>query len=102
MLLANYTVPITNGMRLRHDAQARFTVTSDKAVLEDRLTGVEALGGAVAVAGYVYNRLTLSGGVSWWNPATGAPISRPKVTMRAQPQDVLHGDEECGCARCAR
>lgn len=102
MLLANYTVPITNGMRVRHDAQARFTVTSGKAVLEDRLTSVEALGGAVAVAGIVYNRLSYSGGVSWWNPTTGDAISRPKIRMRARSQDVLHGDEECGCARCAR
>lgn len=89
-----YTVPIEDGMRVRHDAKARFTVTSGRRVLEDRLTDVGSLGGALVTAGFVYNRLSYSGGVSWWDPATGQSIARPKVRIRVRAADVLSGGEE--------
>lgn len=99
-MLSDHTAPVEDGMRVRHDALARFTVSSGSTVLEDSLTAVDALGGAMTVAGVVYNRLAYSGGVSWWNPATGEAIKRPKVNMRVRPQDVLGDGEECGCSRC--
>lgn len=100
MSLRTFTLPVEDGMRFRHDAELRFTVTAGREVLEDRLTPVESIGGAMTVASFMYNALTMSGGVSWWNPATGKPISRPKVQIRTRPEDVLTGDALCGCARC--
>lgn len=99
--LAGYTVPVENRMRLRHDAQVRFTVTSSRTTLEDHLISVEGVSGAVTVAGVTYNRAAYSGGVSWWNPETGKPIARPKIRMRVREQDVLSGEQECECPRCS-
>jgi hypothetical protein len=101
MKFTDCTRTIENGMRFRHDTQARFTVTSGKTVLEDGLTSIDTLGGAMTRASIIYNRLSYSGGVSWWNPATGKELPRaPKVRMRVRPQDVLTGDQECGCDKC--
>lgn len=95
-----YRVHIENGMRIRHDAQARFTVKAGRKVLEDDLTPIETIGGAMIRAGIVYNRRSMSGGVDWWNPATGESVPKPKVQIRVRPEDVLTGDELCGCDRC--
>lgn len=100
--LTSYTVPITDGMRVRHDAEARVTVKTGRTVLEDRLTGIASLGGAVTAASVVYNRLAYSGGTSWWNPTTGQSIKRPTITMRVRPQDALSGDQECSCTKCVQ
>ncbi len=100
MSLRTFTVPITDRVRVRHDAKARFTVTAGRTVLEDRLVEIGSIGGAMTVAGFTYNRLTMSGGVSWWNPATGESISRPKVQVRLRPEDVLTGDRLCDCPVC--
>jgi hypothetical protein len=100
MSLGAFTVPIENGMRVRHDAQARFTVKAGRKVLEDDLTPIESLGGAITRAGIMYNRLTMSGGVSWWDPSTGQPISKPKYEMRVRPEDVLTGEQLCTCSIC--
>lgn len=100
MNLLAYTTPIEDGMRVRHDAQARFTVKSSRTTLEDRLIEIELIGGAITVASFTYNRLA-GAGVSWWNPATGRPITRPKVTVRLRPEDVLTGDELCSCPVCS-
>lgn len=102
MNLRAFTVPVDDDMRVRHDAEARFTVTAGRQVLEDRLIEVTAIGGAMTVAGITYNRLSVSGGVAWWNPATGKPIARPKVNVRVRPEDVLTGDSLCTCANCVR
>lgn len=97
----DYTVTLTNGMRVRHDAEARFTVSSGRDVLQDDLIPAEGIGGAMTLAGFTYNRLSYSGGVHWWNPTTGATLSkRPKVRVRFRPEDVLTGEQECGCPRC--
>lgn len=98
--MTEYTIHIATGMRVRHDAQARVTVTSGRAILEDRLTSIASIGGAVTAASIVYNALSYSGGVSWWNPATGKPISRPKIALRVRAQDVLTGEQECQCPEC--
>jgi hypothetical protein len=98
--MTEYTVPIEDGMRVRHDAKARFTVTAGREVLEDDLTPIETIGGAMTRVSVTYNALTMSGGVSWWNPATGKPISRPKVQIRVRPEDVLTGDALCPCPSC--
>ena len=102
MSLQKYTQPVEGVMRFRHDAQARFTVKAGRKVLEDRLTSVATIGGALATAGIIYNRLAMSGGVSWWDPSTGESISRPKVQVRVRPEDVLAGDELCTCPSCSR
>lgn len=89
MKLKEFTVPIEQGMRVRHDAQARFTVKSGRRVLENRLTPISSIGGAMTTASIIYNRLSYSGGVSWWDPKTGDSIARPTVTIRVRPVDVL-------------
>ena len=98
----DHTVPFEDGMRVRHDARARFTVTAGRTVLQDDLIDVESIGGAITLAGFTYNRLTMSGGVSWWNPATGKPVSRPKIKVRFRPDDVLTGEQLCPCPSCLR
>lgn len=100
MALRTYTVPFEDGMRVRHTAKARFTVTAGRKVLEDHLVKVEAIGGAITLAGFTYNRLTMSGGVSWWDPTTGKSINRPKIKVRFRPDDVLTGDQVCCCPSC--
>lgn len=100
MSLHAFTMPVEDKMRFRHDAQARITVKAGKQMLEDRLTSIETIGGAIAVAGITYNRLSMSGGVSWWNPATGQPITRPKIQIRVRSEDVLTGDQLCTCSNC--
>jgi hypothetical protein len=98
--MKTYTEPLENGMRVKHDAQARITVRAGKEVLQDELIGVESVGGAMTVASITYNALSVSGGVSWWNPATGKPVSRPKISIRLRPEDILTGDMECNCDNC--
>lgn len=100
MNLLAFTTPIEDGMRVRHDAQARLTIRTSRTTLEDRLIEIELLGGAITVAAIIYNKLA-GIGVSWWNPVTGRPISRPKVTVRLRPEDVLTGDELCSCPVCS-
>ena len=100
MSLREYTTPAEDKMRFGHDAQIRFTVTAGRKVLEDRLTSVATIGGAIATAGIIYNRLSMSGGVSWWDPSTGESISRPKIQMRVRSKDVLTGDQLCCCSSC--
>ena len=95
-----YTKHVTNGMRVRHDAKARFAVKSGNTILEDRLVDAETLGGAVTVASIMYNRSSMSGGTSWWNPETGQPIARPKFQAFFRPEDILKGDELCTCPKC--
>lgn len=95
-----YTQPIEDGMRVRHDAQARFTVKAGRTVLEDGLTPIETIGGAMTRASVMYNQRSMRGGVAWWNPATGESVSRPKVTIRVRPEDVLTGDALCDCPKC--
>lgn len=98
--MTEYTQHVTSGIRLRHDAEARFTVTAGRLVLEDDLTPVETIGGAMTRASVMYNQRSMSGGVSWWNPSTGKPIARPKVQIRVRPEDVLTGDALCPCPKC--
>jgi hypothetical protein len=86
--MKEYNVPITNGMIVKHGSKARFTVKTGRTILEDRLVDVEILGGAFTTACIVYNRLSMSGGVDWWNPATGHSIERPKITMKVRKQDI--------------
>jgi hypothetical protein len=101
MSLQGFTLPIMDGIRVKHGAEARITVTAGKKVLEDRLTSVESVGGALTVAAITYNRLSYSGGVSWWNPATGEALSSsPKVNVRVRPEDVLTGEQLCDCPIC--
>lgn len=100
MRLQAFTTPIKDGMRVRHDAQARFTVKAVNKVLEDGLTPVTTIGGAITRASIMYNALTMSGGVSWWNPATGEPIRRPKVQIRVRPEDIIADGTLCPCDTC--
>ena len=92
--VSEYNTPVHDRMIVKHGAQARITVTSGRTVLEDRLTSAQSIGGAITLAGFTYNRLSMSGGVSWWNPATGRSIKRPKVQVRVRPEDVLSQDPE--------
>lgn len=95
-----HTIPVEDGMRVRHDAHARFVVKTGQRVLEDRLVPAELVGGAFTTASFMYNRLSMSGGTSWWDPSTGMPITRPKITVTFRPEDVLAEGQECGCAAC--
>jgi hypothetical protein len=96
----DFTLHAENGMRVRHDAQARFTVTAGRQILEDDLMPVQTIGGAVTRASIMYNQSSMSGGVSWWNPVNGKPISRPKFQIRVRPEDILTGDTLCDCSKC--
>lgn len=100
MELSSYTAPFEDGMRLKHNAKARLTVRSKRVVLQDDLIDAVSIGGALTLAGIVYNRASMSGGVSWWNPATGRPISRPKVDLRFRAEDILTGEQLCDCGSC--
>lgn len=100
MSLAAYSQPMTDRMRVKHGTQARFTVKAGRKVLEDRLIPVQTIGGAMTVAGITYNRLSMSGGLSWWDPSSGKPVSRPKITVRFRAEDVLTGDQLCTCSIC--
>ena len=100
MSLRTFTMPISDRIRVRHDAQIRLTVKTGRRVLEDRLTPAETIGGAIAVAAFTYNAASYSGGVSWWDPTTGKPINRPSYTVRVRPEDVLTGDQLCPCPSC--
>lgn len=95
-----YTTFMQDKMRVKHDTLARFTVKTGNIVLEDDLTPVEVVGGALVRAGVMYNALSQSGGVHWYNPATGHSIKRPKISIKLRPQDILTGDQECNCERC--
>jgi hypothetical protein len=99
MSLSEYTVPIEDGMIVKQGTQARFTVKSGRTVLEDGLTDVRYVGGAITRAGIMYNRLSYSGGVSWWNPTTGKSIKRPKVEVRVRPQDIQADAEPSSASR---
>ena len=98
--MTEYSQYIEDGMRVRHDAQARFTVKAGREVLEDGLTPISSIGGAMTRASVMYNARPYSGGASWWNPSTGKPVERPKVQIRVRPEDVLTGDTLCPCPDC--
>lgn len=98
--IREYTVQADDGIRVRHDAKARVTVRAGRRILEDSLTPVDLIGASITLAGFTYNRLTMSGGVDWWDPSTGKSIPRPNVEIRFHPGDVLTGRKECGCSRC--
>jgi hypothetical protein len=104
MKLSEYTVPLTSeqNIQVKHDAQARFIVKSGRRTLEDRLTPASSIGGAITVASFMYNGLSMSGGVSWQHPETGKPLDRPSVRILLRPQDVLVGGAECDCHECKR
>ena len=98
MGLSEYTIPLdAEGLTVKCDAQARFTIKSGRRTLEDRLTLASSVGGAITVASIIYNGLSMSGGTSWRDPASGKPIDRPRVTIRLRPQDVLGDGKECDC-----
>ena len=93
-------VHIEDGMRVKHGTKARITVKSGKTVLENNWHDIDSIGGAITTISIMYNRLSNSGGVSWWNPATGQPITRPKYEIRVDKKSVLTGKEECDCDGC--
>jgi len=99
--MQEYTLFVENGLRVKHSARLRLTIKSGQKVLEDRLVPAETIGGAITVAGYMYNGLSMSGGVSWRNPATGDSIKRPKYSIRCRPEDVLTEDMLCTCPTCS-
>jgi len=84
-----YTVPIKDGMIVKHGSMLRFTVKSGKEVLEDDLCDARFIGGALTRASIMYNALSMSGGISWFNPSTGRSIKRPKTTIRARIEDIV-------------
>lgn len=92
---------VTDKMRLKHGTKVRFRLTSGAAVLEDDVIDVELLGGHLTLMGFMYNTLTMSGGVAWGLPSTGRPIDRPTWTASlVDPTDELTGDQLCDCAPC--
>ena len=98
-MITDYTLEITEDMNFRHGTQIRITVKSGNLILEDHLSPIETVGGAYTVACILYNRAALSGGNDWWDPRTGRSIARPKLFMRARPEDRLI-NELCSCEKC--
>jgi hypothetical protein len=88
-------------MRVKHGTQCRITVESGGKVLQDYLTGIETMNAAITVAGIMYNRLSMTNGVDWWDPSTGRSIERPHVLRRLRLSDLLTGDQTCDCEECA-
>jgi hypothetical protein len=99
-MLSEYTEFVTNGMHVRHDAEARFIVKSGRRTLEDRTIPVRIIGGAFTTAGIMYNAAAMSGGVRWADPTTGLPMERPKISVKVRPQDILTDGQECDCKEC--
>lgn len=94
-------VLITDKMRVKHGTKVRFRLTSGGAVLDDTVMDVELLGGHLTLMGFMYNGLTMSGGVHWCLPSTGRPIDRPKWSAElVDPSDELTGDQLCECKTC--
>jgi hypothetical protein len=88
-------------MNVKHGTQVRLTVTAGDEVLQQSEMDVTSLGGALTVCGIMYNRLAVSGGVSWWNPGTGYAIPKPKWTVElVDPTDELADGQLCDCADC--
>lgn len=100
MNLMEYNTTLEDGMRVKHGAKARLIIKAGEKTLEDELTNIDSLGGALTRAGFMYNRLSMSGGVEWWYPATGESIPRPKTRILLRQIDVLTGDELCDCSKC--
>ena len=96
----DYKIYAEDHMRVKHDAKARITVKTGRQVLEDELTDIATVGGAMTRISFMYNRASMSGGVDWWNPANGQSITRPKVSIRLRESDILTDDELCDCERC--
>lgn len=95
------TVIITDKMRVKHGTKIRFRLSSGGQVLEDSVMDIELLGAHLTLMGFMYNGLTMSGGVHWCAPATGRSISRPKWSAElVDPSDELTGDQLCECATC--
>ncbi len=85
----------------KHGTMIRFTIRSGDEVLEERDMPLENLGGALTVAGFTYNALTMSGGVAWRHPRTGYPI-KPKWSWElVDPTDELFDGAFCDCADCS-
>jgi hypothetical protein len=87
----------------KHGTMVKFTLTSGGDILEESVIPIDSLGGAVTRCGVMYNRLAVSGGVSWRNPGTGQPIQKPKWTWElVDPSDELFDGAFCDCADCER
>ena len=88
-------------VRLKHNAKVRIVLKSGNKILEDSFKDVDRVGGEKTVYSVMYNRLSYSGGVSWWNPATGEPLPKaPSLYYLVREEDILTGDQECDCTRC--
>jgi hypothetical protein len=87
--------------RFKHGTEIRFKLTAGTEVLEDTVMPLDQLDGHLTVCGVMYNRLAVSGGVSWWNPSTGYAVAKPKWSIdTVNPSDELTGDQLCDCSKC--
>jgi len=83
---------------VRHDAELEVVVKSGNTVLERQRVEACSLGGALTVISFMYNRLSMSGGVAWWNPATGESIAKPQVSYTlVNESDILAPGQDCPC-----
>lgn len=92
---------ITDKMRVKHAEQ----LDVHDGVVEDSATGGEPepdlRPGHLTLMGFMFNGLTMSGGVHWCLPSTGRSIDRPKWSAElVDPSDELTGDQLCDCAVC--
>lgn len=59
----------------------RFVLRSGGGLLlEDSIIDADLLAAHVTLMSYIYNR-DIGGGVRWWNPRTGRPITTPRYTV---------------------
>jgi hypothetical protein len=87
--------------RFKHGTTFHFVVRAGREELERSIVPIESLNGAVTRCAVMYNRLAVSGGVSWWNPSTGYAIAKPKWSIElVDPSDELTEGQLCDCERC--
>lgn len=92
-------VRIDGPIRLRHDAMIRMTLTErgTDIVLDVKDVSPESVGGAITLASVIYNRLGVSGGTAWWDPATGRPLKGVQWVLDVDEKYVLTGTQLCTC-----
>ena len=81
--MSGYTVPIKDGMRLRHDAKLRSQTIDDAGhVLDSQLIDAAVLAGHMTVQSIVAPQ---------WFPYSG----RLRMRIKARREDILTDNQEC-------
>jgi len=75
------------------------TFKAGQTVLDETEVDAYLLDAHLTVRSIMYNSLSVSGGVRWWNPATGHAIAKPRYTVDVIDTDAayLEPGELCTC-----